>query len=86
MGNYARRIASGEQMKPRFDRVLHEHRKLLMELVRERLLSRKPMRPVPELTPAQIALHGGLTANREHFTLAAIMDASAVTDASIDGL
>lgn len=37
---FARRIAAGEQLKPRFDRILHEHRKLLRDLVRE-LLSQK---------------------------------------------
>jgi hypothetical protein len=35
MGHYARRIAAGEQLKPRFDRILHEHRKVLRELVRK---------------------------------------------------
>lgn len=41
MGHYARRIASGEQLKPRVNRLLHEHRKVLRGLVRELLLKRE---------------------------------------------
>jgi hypothetical protein len=53
-----------------------------------KLLSKTTPRPVPALTPGQIAFHGGLTANREHFTLAAIQAAKACkgTKASIDDL
>jgi hypothetical protein len=50
MGNYARRIAAGEQLKPRLNRLLHAHKKLLRELVRERLLSNQKRRGPSELT------------------------------------
>jgi hypothetical protein len=40
MGHYARRIASGEQLRSRFDGIRHKHRKVLRELVRE-LLSKQ---------------------------------------------
>ena len=56
--------------------------------MQRKLLSKTPLRPVPNMTPAQIAFHGGLTANRKHFTLAAIKAAKAgkVTEVSIDAL
>jgi len=56
--------------------------------IHRKLLSKATLRPVPELTPAQIAFHGGLTANRAHFTLAAIDAAKAgkVTEVFIDDL
>ena len=38
--HFAKRMAAGEQLMPRFNIILHEHRKLLRDLVRD-LLSQK---------------------------------------------
>lgn len=82
------RLQSSGKLAPFMWRLLSPQARKALRQMQRKLLSKTTLRPVPELTPAQMAFHGGLTANREHFTLAAINAAKAgkVTKVSIDDL
>jgi hypothetical protein len=52
--HFAKRMTAGEQLKPRFDRLLRENGKLLRELVRElqRVDDNRQQSPSGSLTPS----------------------------------